>query len=157
MLLNPYRFMVPALSARYWRLHITANDGNTLYCGMTELELKETVGGSDATVAAERGIRASASSEINGSNLASMAFDNDIYHSGWLSNTAAASWIQWDFGAGNDKTIRQITIRGSWNVPASSPKDFTLQGSANGSSWTTVLTVTNQTNWTVNELRTFNV
>lgn len=145
------------LSARYWRINITANDGSTSYFGLTELELIETVGGSDATVAAEAGTRASASSQINGPNAAALAFD-DSTGAGWLSATATTSWLQWDFGAGNSKTIRQITIRGSYNVPTASPKDFTLDGSADGTSWTTVLTVTGETGWTgSSDKRTFNV
>lgn len=145
------------LSARYWRIHITANDGSPSYFGLSELELMDAVGGSDVTVSAENGTRASSSTHVNNPNSAGYAFD-DSGGTGWLSATAVTSWLQWDFGAGNDKTIRQISIRGSFNVPSASPKDFTIQGSADGITWTTVLTVTDQTGWTgAADKRTFNV
>lgn len=133
------------LSARYWRVYITANDGSGSYIGMTEIELKDTLGGSDLTSAALASTNALASSEVNGSNTAAMAFDNSS-SKGWLG-WLAPQWIRWDFGPGNDKTIRQITIRGSWNAASASPKDFLLQGSGNGTDWTTVMTVTGQTGW----------
>lgn len=145
------------LSARYWRINISANDGSPSYFGLSELELRESIGGADATVAAEAHLRAYPSSIINGGNAGSLAFD-DSAGTGWLSATAVPSWLKWDFGAGNAKTIRQISITGSWNVPSASPKDFTLEGSNDDSSWTTVLTVTGQTAWTGStDVRTFNV
>lgn len=144
------------LSARYWRVYITANDGSGSYIGMTELELKDTLGGTDLTSAALASANAAASSSVNASNTEAMAFDNSSGN-GWLG-WVAPQWIRWDFGAGNDKTIRQITIRGSWNAPSASPKDFELQRSGNGTDWTTVLTVTGQTAWTGStDVRTFNV
>jgi hypothetical protein len=157
MIIDPFRFGPPPLTPhRYWRLLITAPDGSTSFCGMTELEMRATVGGADWTNSLSG---PSASSEINSSNAASMAFDNSD-STGWLSDTAGTSWIKQDLGAtsGDWRACAQILIKGSYNAPDASPKDFQLQWSDNNSAWTTVLTVTGETGWTgASDARTFNV
>lgn len=133
---------------RYWRVLITAPDGSTLYCGMTELQLRGTAGGADMTVSGNASA-VGASSTIGFGNDAFNAFDNNL-STGWLSATAGTAWIQWDFvnqGLGA-QYVAQIAITGSYNAPNASPKDFQLQWSDDNVSFTTVLTVTGETGWT---------
>jgi F5/8 type C domain-containing protein len=145
----------PLTPHRYWRLLITAPDGSPDYCGMTELEMRATVGGADWTLTAA----ASSSSDINGTNTSDLAFDNNNT-TGWLSAVPTTSWIKQNLGPTSTdwRACAQILIRGSYNAPDASPKNFQLQWSDNDSAWTTVLTVAGQTGWTgASDARTFNV
>jgi hypothetical protein len=159
MIIDPYRFAaagsVPT-PHRYWRLLITANDGSALYYGCTEIEMRATVGGADWT---QDFINITASSEINTSNGGDRAFDNNDA-TGWLSSTAVTSWVRGAFDTSpiNWRACAQVVIKGSWNAPNASPKDFQIQWSDDNSAWTTVLTVAGQTGWTgASDVRTFNV
>lgn len=61
-----------------------------------------------------------------------------------------------DIGAGNAKPLYSYAVRAN-TVPegARMPKDWTLAGSNDGSTWTTLSTVTSQTAWTSGEVRHF--
>lgn len=137
---------------RAWSVLITLNDGSTLFCGMTELQLRGTAGGPDLTDPAET-FRAGASSTINFENSPAFAFD-DLTSTGWLSSTAGSSRIWWDFGAlgGDPEYIAQIAITGSWNAPDASPRDFELQWTDDDPTgtptWTTIASWTGETGWT---------
>jgi hypothetical protein len=167
MIINPYRYggAPPATSHRYWRIYITANDGNATFFGATEFEMRGSVGGANLLSILTGAGPATASGETNASNAAWRASDNSNT-SGWLANVAGGGlpgWWKYDFGhAGHTgpstADVKQILIRGSFNAPTGSPKDFQLQWSDNNSTWTTVLTVTGQTGWTgASDARTFNV
>ncbi len=148
---------------RYWRLHFTANNGDGSYLSIPEIEMALTPGGADAcAVATSSAAPVLASSEANSSNAAWMAFDGNLPSNKWTSNrppsVGVPQWIRYDFGAGNDKEIREVRIAGpiSGQLPMA-PKDFTVQGSSDGSSWTTVSTHTNITGWAVTTYKTFAV
>jgi regulation of enolase protein 1 (concanavalin A-like superfamily) len=74
-------------------------------------------------------------SNPNGNEGAVKAFDKNP-GSKWLC--AAVSWLQYDFGAGVTQTIKRYTITSGSDVPARDPKDWQLQGSNDGSTWTTL-------------------
>lgn len=59
----------------------------------------------------------------------------------WQANTATA-WLQYDFGANNAQTVKRYRLTSSTSA-SRDPMDFTLQGSNNGSSFTTIDTRTN--------------
>jgi hypothetical protein len=71
--------------------------------------------------------------------------------------------VRWDFQAPGAAPplaaveVKDITIFPSWNALNASPRDFELQWSDDDISWTTALSVTNQTGWVVGVGRTFNV
>jgi hypothetical protein len=138
---------------RYWRVNVTANNGDSVLV-INELELFDATTGAKAT-----GGTKSASSELNASYVAGNAFDGDFLSGGagtvWATNSSASGWLQVDYGAGNEKDIRAFTIWSRVGFASQAPKDFTLQYSDNGSSWTTLITVTNQTSWLDREARTF--
>lgn len=147
---------------RYWRVLITAASGGpgALYMGFTELVLwdrdlvavSRNVGGTSS---------ATASSSINGSNGALYAIDGSM-NNGWLSSQATTpEWLRVDMQGANmvgaPVEVRSFDIYGSWNNPASSPKDFKLQWSDDNSVWTDAVSVTNQTGWLARERRSFKV
>jgi hypothetical protein len=84
---------------------------------------------------------ASASSEYSGIPSNSFkAFDKNERTS-WLSNTTSNEWLKIDLGVSVEITKYAIVAYDSFI----SPKDFTLQGSNNGSTWTIINTQSSQT------------
>lgn len=113
---------------RYWRVFITATGSNVI--GVSEIELRDTVGGADLT-----GSGTASASAIDGSNVPAQAVDNNTGTdwSTWPANPP--QWWAYDFGAGNAYDIRQLrfTPRSGW--PTEAPKDFDLQYSDDGTTW----------------------
>ena len=99
--------------------------------------------------------RASASATYNnGQGEAWCAFGGT---NGWLNNGGATGWVQYEFD--QPKRIGQYKIT-PWSVdsfPARSPKDWTLLGSNDGATWTTLDTQTNYTSWVSNTPSTFDL
>jgi len=99
--------------------------------------------------------RASASATYNnGQAEAWCAFGGT---NGWLNNGGATGWVQYEFD--QPKRIGQYKIT-PWSVdsfPARSPKDWTLLGSNDGATWTTLDTQTNYTSWVSNTPSTFDL
>ncbi|MGJ3241150.1 MAG: hypothetical protein ACFE0Q_20740 [Anaerolineae bacterium] len=84
-------------------------------------------------------------------------FDNDA-SSPAKKSSSTTGIIGYDFGAGNDKAIRQYTLQ-ECTIEAESRmfKDWTFQYSDNNSDWTTADTQTEETGWTNGEKRTYQI
>lgn len=98
----------------------------------------------------------SASTQFSGTFAPWKAFDNAA-GSGqyWLANTSTGT-LQVDVGPGCYATLNSYQIRvNTIPEPNRAPKDFKMQGSNDGSSWTDLDTQTNQTAWTSGQTRTF--
>jgi hypothetical protein len=97
---------------------------------------------------------ASASSEYyNAFN----AFNSDLAGANyWLGTGSGVDYLQLDTGSGNSYILGVYDIQVD-NVPEPNraPKNWTMQGSNNGSSWTTVDTQTNQTSWLKAQTRSY--
>ncbi len=75
------------------------------------------------------------------------AFDNQ-YTTEWLNNNSLPAYLQFDFGAGNEKRVAKYRIY--YEHPSStdhSPNNWTFEASNDGSSWATLDTQTGQ-GWT---------
>lgn len=156
---NPYAFGASAGTPhRYWRINVSAADGGA-NIAILELHMRESVHGPNvATIAAN----VSASSNLlfhDPGDAFSSNWDEDTGAgvSSWASSTGANEWLRYDFGAGNQKAIVAVDI---WARPdtafsTQSPKDFTIEYSDNGSSWTVAWTVTGSTGWRSREHRKF--
>lgn len=98
-----------AVAHRYWRIRLDENQlgsGSTL--GLAEVEMKDTVGGSDQCTGGTGSART-----VFGGTSAANAFDNNnttIYSSSGGTNNC--EWIRYDFGSGVTKDIVEVTIRG---------------------------------------------
>jgi hypothetical protein len=69
-------------------------------------------------------------------------------------------WIRYDFGSGVTKVAKYYSMialntNPSSNDAAATPKNWTFEGSNDGSSWSVLHTVTNQTGWIQGESRMF--
>jgi hypothetical protein len=94
----------------------------------------------------------SASSDNFGSLPAFHAFDGTNTY--WLGTNGGIDWLQIDLGAA--QTLYSYSIKvNTIPEPARAPKNWTMQGSADGAAWNIVDTQTNQSAWTSGEIRTF--
>lgn len=132
---------------RYWRINI-ANVNNGSAAQIPELELRSAISGADQTGSGT----ASASSVQTTGREADKAFDNSAGTT-WTANTTA-SWLAYDFGAGNSKDIVEIAIStGAWNVDTL-PLEFALEYSDDGSTWTNSFSIS-KAGWSASTTYTF--
>lgn len=143
---------VPGFTARYWRLWITATQANDSYINASLIGLNAVVG-DGANRCPIVGGTATASSVLGGSYLSINAWlntkeDGTINPSGyWHSNGQAAPWWTiFDCGAGKSITASELVLCGV-NTAGRMPKDFLLQTSPDGSTWTTVMQRVGVTGW----------
>ena len=141
---------------RYWRVRgLTC--GNANYIGIADLQFRETVGGADI---------ATTGFAIDGSNFGASftgdkAFDADADTTYWLtakSNIPADSWVGQDFGAANDKVIREIVIKARVDGANfnQTPDTWVLEYSDDGTNWTTKYSGTSAA-WSSGSSQTFEV
>jgi hypothetical protein len=122
---------------RYWRMYITANNGypGGWYMTIAELQLRTSFGG--ATVCT--GGTPISDSAYPG-RPASYAFDGNTTSSWSSDSIALPHYIGYDFGAGNEKDIVEMSV-----MPADGinryPTDWQLQYSDNGTTWATLFRV----------------
>lgn len=103
---------------------------------------------------------ASASSSFSASFLPYKAFDGVVGASGtnWLGTGNGVDWLQLDTGNASGYLLASYAIAvNTQPEPTRAPKNWTMQGSNDGSSWTTLDTQTNQTGWTSGQTRTFTI
>jgi len=147
---------------RYFRLNITANNGDA-NTQVADLFLMYDNGSLDFAphimFAASNPypFAASASSEVSSSFAAWHAFDGSIGVAGyWLGSNSGVDWLKLDTGLGDTFLLDNYTIQvNSLGEPLRAPKDWTMEGSNDNSSWTTVDTRTNQTAWGTSEARNY--
>lgn len=141
---------------RYWRINITANDGDASFVGLLEAEFRAEHLGPNLT----GGGTASASSNAT-PYFASQAFDSNWadrsgLNKSWATNSTPTGWLRYDFGA--PVTINEIMLwaRGDGvNAHTQSPKDFDIQSSDDNAVWTTEWSVVGSTGWINFEGRVF--
>jgi hypothetical protein len=125
---------------RYWRVTITAStSGATNLISPYAMELRATAGGADQC--------------YNGTSSASHSVTNiyklyDHNNSTYYNNSSPSEtcWVQYQMGAGNDIEVFEL-----WFLPRYSsqmPKDFTLEYSDDGSSFTTLQSWIGEESWT---------
>ena len=128
---------------RHYRINVTDSNGSSVNIG--ELRMYESSGPI---------VSASSVYDSTGTYLAYKAFDGAS--SGWLSASAlGVGWLKLDYGQGVTKTIRQYSIDMTGADKAQAPKNFTFQGSNDGTAWTTLDTRSNETTWANNEVRNY--
>lgn len=129
----------------YWRLNIT-DSNNTFFTGIGELEMINYFGPNLCS-----GGTVSSPTAVYQTNVPANAIDG-YTNSEWIAQSGSAIWV-YEFAAPVE--INKLNIWASTNDADLTIKDFTLDYSDDGSSWTTAITVTGQTGWAANELRTF--
>lgn len=90
-------------------------------------------------------------------------FDKGYQRSGstWFTPTGTGTgWVRYDFGSGNDKVITHYEVTAlatdaGADDPDGAPKTWTLQGSNDGTAWTTLHAVNDDPAWIAGEKRTY--
>lgn len=142
---------------RHWRIYISANNGDS-YTAIQEVELRATIGGADIT--SPSGMTVTQSSfYAPSSNNGSRAFDDDytdFSFRAWIDNAAGfPCWVAIDLNTAASVAEVAMWCQAYGGGPARAPKDFKVQGSSDGSTWTDVQTFTNATGWTSGTPMTF--
>jgi len=140
-------------SHRYWRILIAENNGG-ITASFAQLHLHETAWGPNIAT----GGTAISDGDFQETFLAEYAFSAELWGDNTLepwvnwggNNTSGVGpwWIGYDFGAGNEKAIKAITIVNrsvAANAAITAPRDFAVQWSDNGTDWTTAWEVADQT------------
>lgn len=73
----------------------------------------------------------------------------------WITNAVTTGWLSVQFSAA--KTISSYTVTSLTGYATRAPKNWTLEGSNDGSSWTTLDTQTNITSWTGTETKSYTI
>ena len=135
------------IPVRQWRVNITANNGHALWTQINELEFLA----SGAPQSPVPGACIASKYQDNTNETPKNAFDANT-STGWTFQGTPA-WIAQLFQS--DPGIDAVRITGPSDV-ARAPKDFTVDYSDDGGeTWTTVLTISGETGWAANEVRTF--
>jgi hypothetical protein len=133
------------------RLRYTADNGDR-FLYIDELEFRGSVGGSDQ---ANGGVSLGSDNTVT-PDAWSPLFDNNNA-SGYAIDTAATALPQWEGYAFPAPVLcAQYTIRCS-SSNARCPKDWKLQGTNDGVTWTDLNTQTGVTGWSVPETKSFTV
>lgn len=127
---------------RYWRIYITAINGDANYAAFAEIEIRGTVGGADLTTASTP----TSQSSYYTFYQATQTRDNST-GTFWLSDTNAHinSWCRYDLTTAS--TVAQVAIYPYVGVLTWAPKDFVIQGSDDGTTFTDVKSFTGVTDW----------
>ncbi len=148
------------IAYRFFRLNITANNGASLI-QVANLLLFGTPGTNfdlaphNMTANNLPSPYVASASSTFGSNSAFHAFDGALgLVQYWIGTGGGVDWLQLDIGAGRKGVVTSYYVQASLeNEPLRMPKDFTLQGSNDGSTWTVLDTEAGQTGWGNGEVR----
>lgn len=124
----------------YWRVNITGNNGGSLV-EIIELQFRQTAGVTSVPSGGAP-LYSSQNPNNNPDNLAAAAFDGS-YSTKWTSNGNVPQYLGYHFAS--PIYVAEVSIRDSHASYA--PKDFTIEYSDDGSIWTAISSVTNQTGW----------
>jgi hypothetical protein len=135
----------------------TASAGTTYYYVVQAVNSAGTSGNSPqfygsrltaplVNLAFSAGGTASSNDGSSGWDGPAQAFDNDPWTRWYNGNTqpGPTGWLRYDFGSGIAPVIKRYTVN-SADVTTRNPKDWTFQGSNDGSTWTTLDTQSGQT------------
>lgn len=81
----------------------------------------------------------------NGTEGSAKAVDGNTGSKWFSGGGSSAGWLQIDLGAGNDRTVVRYDLTSANDVPGRDPKDWQVQGSHDGSTWTTLDTRSGET------------
>lgn len=133
-----YTVASPAAYQMY-RLNVTANNGSGTLMGFSEMELLE--GAVDRTNLPGT---VTGSSQLNIREAARAVFDS-ANRTKWLTASGQTTgWLQFQFANAAAYRINGYAITSANDWSERDPKDWTLEGSNNGTTWTIVDTRTNE-------------
>ena len=143
---------------RYWRIFILNNNGNGNYTALNEVELRGSVGGPDITTPATP---VTASTQYDATYDSKYTVDNLLVElPRWVSSPSVVTnqWLRYDLGT--PTAIAQVAL--CYNADGAvgagaSPKDLCIEGSNDGTNFTTVKTFLGNTSWPEGVFQVFNL
>ena len=136
---------------RYWRLSISAQNGDNSYGGLGEIQLRPVAGGATATTAQTP---VSSSIASYGGYPLSNLVDGDL-STLWISASAPAFPFTLTLDLGTPTAINEVAICQQPNAALRAPSQFTVQGSLDGINFTNVREFVSVAGWVDGQLRTF--
>jgi hypothetical protein len=130
----------------YWRLNITANDGDPDFLAVVQINLRGMTGGANLC----SGGTASASSAFF---PASYALDNDV-NTYWTTQARVLA-ATWQYQFANAVSVVEYTLQARTSEMDRMARAWTLEYSDDGAAWTVADTRSNQTGWAAGEVRTY--
>jgi len=124
---------------RYFRLNITDNNGaNNI--NIAELEVRTSVSGATVTTG---GTPSASQNDFPATNGPDKAFDQNGATAWATSAGTTTGWLQYDLGDGNDVTAAEYAVQAAAGATRA-PRDWTFEGSSDGSAWTVLDTQADQ-------------
>lgn len=134
----------PAGAHAYWRVNISAANN---HCSIAELEMAATAGGVNQCTGGVAIASDHYPSTSGYTFFPAQAFDGSFDHGthSWAALNSGYGWIGYHFADPTVVTEVRICPR---NDGAQSPRNFTIEWSDDGITWTVEATYINQTSWT---------
>ena len=136
---------------RYWRLSISAQNGDNSYAGLGEIQLRPVAGGATAT-STHTPVSSSIDSYV-GYPLSNLVDGN--LSTLWLSASAPTFPFTVTLDLGTPTAINEVAICPQLYATLRAPSAFSVQGSDNGATFSTVKSFSNINSWVDGQLRTF--
>lgn len=143
--------------SRFWRMYATSTDLGDGYMNLNQIALRTQPGGVNQCIGS--GGTADQSSEYNSSLGAIHAFletldtDGEYWHS---ANQSTGWWASFDFGAGILVPVAEVSIT-NCNIAGRAPRDFSIQTSQDGQTWTNVASFSGVQNWELSVPKVFSI
>jgi hypothetical protein len=144
---GPYTTLASGIAARSYT-DKTVTNGTTYYYTVTATNTAGTSANSPEDSATpfmaliNVAVGGSANDNANDATNAGRAFDRNPATQ-WF-HTGVGGWLLYDLGAGNSQVVTRYTVTSSNDKDPRDPKDWQFQGSADGATWTTLDTKTDQ-------------
>ena len=132
------------------------NNGDADFMALQEVELRGSVDGVDITTPATP---VTASSQYAGAYGPNYTVDNSFSGASmWLSypNVVTNQWLRYDLGTPMDIAQVAMGLNAASGV-GRSPKDLRIEGSNDGTNFTTVKTFLGNTSWPDGDFKVFNL
>lgn len=143
---------------RFWRISISANNGDALFTCIQEVAFSLTTGGDDVTSPTTPVVVSTLQPGYPGSKVV----DNDVLNDQnvWnsLSGAAFPHTLTLDLGGSYNLVEFSMWAQNNAGTTTRAPQDFLIQsGPTSSGPWTTERTVTGQTGWTAGSRRDFSI
>ncbi|WP_027855198.1 LamG-like jellyroll fold domain-containing protein [Marinobacterium litorale] len=136
------------LTWRYWRVYVTATVSDPTYCGLQEIKLRS---GTTEDLTAPGMSTGQSSFYAGDSATFAKVIDNNEQNAGsnsWITDGSAAPHWGWvDLGSAAKVSHFLMLPQNYSGGPGRAPKDFIIQGSDDGVTWTDVRSFTGVTGW----------
>lgn len=108
------------------------------------------------TAATTSGVSIDASNSNTATGFQPWHIGDKVGTTSWVTqNGTTSGWVRVDLGSGNEKSIAAYSILQRPSTLNQAPRDWTLEGSNNGTTWTSLDARSGETAWTEGVARTF--